>query len=110
MFSSPSVAECSASGASLYWLPQAHWPGERSAAPDLGSWEAAWPALKGRIFARLASDAEWQPMPDVPGTAFKVLMPLDYGAAAAKYVDAFFQNINWEVVEQRFEKATKFEP
>ena len=38
--------------------------------------------LSGRIFARLESDAEWQPMPNVPGTAFKVLMPLDYGAAA----------------------------
>ena len=27
---------------------------------------------------------------------------LDYGAAAAKYIDAFFQNIHWDVVEQRF--------
>ena len=28
---------------------------------------------------------------------------LDYGAAAAKYIDAFFRNINWEVVGQRLE-------
>jgi Fe-Mn family superoxide dismutase len=27
---------------------------------------------------------------------------MDYGAAAAKYIDAFFQNINWGSVGQRF--------
>jgi superoxide dismutase, Fe-Mn family len=30
---------------------------------------------------------------------------MDYGAAAAKYIDAFFQNINWEKVNQRVEAA-----
>lgn len=30
---------------------------------------------------------------------------LDFGAAAAKYVDAFIQNINWEVVAGRLERA-----
>jgi Fe-Mn family superoxide dismutase len=28
---------------------------------------------------------------------------MDYGAAAARYVDAFFNNINWEVVLARVE-------
>jgi Fe-Mn family superoxide dismutase len=28
---------------------------------------------------------------------------LDYGAAAARYIDAFFANINWEVVSRRLE-------
>jgi Fe-Mn family superoxide dismutase len=28
---------------------------------------------------------------------------MDYGAAAAKYVDAFLQNVNWEEVNRRFE-------
>ncbi|MCM2349441.1 MAG: Fe-Mn family superoxide dismutase [Bacteriovoracaceae bacterium] len=28
---------------------------------------------------------------------------IDYGAAASKYIDAFFVNINWEVVNQRME-------
>jgi Fe-Mn family superoxide dismutase len=28
---------------------------------------------------------------------------MDYGAAAAKYIDAFFQNINWEQVAKRLE-------
>jgi superoxide dismutase, Fe-Mn family len=29
---------------------------------------------------------------------------MDYGSAAAKYVDAFMHNVNWEEVERRFEK------
>jgi superoxide dismutase, Fe-Mn family len=32
---------------------------------------------------------------------------MDYGAAAAKYVDAFIQNVNWEVVNRRFTSAQK---
>ena len=32
---------------------------------------------------------------------------MDYGAAAAKYIDAFFQNINWEEVNSRIEKSKK---
>ncbi len=32
---------------------------------------------------------------------------MDYGAAAAKYVDAFVQNVNWEVVNRRFTRAQK---
>jgi Fe-Mn family superoxide dismutase len=28
---------------------------------------------------------------------------IDYGSAAAKYIDAFFVNINWDVVNKRFE-------
>jgi Fe-Mn family superoxide dismutase len=30
---------------------------------------------------------------------------LDFGAAAARYIDAFFVNINWDVVNARLEKA-----
>jgi Fe-Mn family superoxide dismutase len=32
---------------------------------------------------------------------------IDYGAAAAKYIDAFFANINWGEVDRRFERACK---
>ena len=32
---------------------------------------------------------------------------LDYGAAAAKYVDAFFQNIKWDEVNRRFQSAQR---
>ncbi len=30
---------------------------------------------------------------------------MDYGAAAARYIDAFFKNINWEVAEARLLRA-----
>jgi Fe-Mn family superoxide dismutase len=32
---------------------------------------------------------------------------MDYGAAAAKYIDAFFANIQWEEVGRRLERAKK---
>ena len=32
---------------------------------------------------------------------------MDFGAATAKYVDAFFQNIRWEGVLARLERAKK---
>jgi len=30
---------------------------------------------------------------------------MDYGAATARYVDAFLDNVNWEVVQARYERA-----
>jgi Fe-Mn family superoxide dismutase len=30
---------------------------------------------------------------------------MDFGAAAAKYIDAFFANVNWEVINARLERA-----
>ena len=38
--------------------------------------------LRGRIYAALAADAEWQPMPGVANAAYQLLMPPDYGPAA----------------------------
>lgn len=32
---------------------------------------------------------------------------MDYGAAAGKYIDAFFRNIRWDEVNRRFERARK---
>lgn len=32
---------------------------------------------------------------------------LDYGAAAAKYLDAFFQNVDWHEVDRRWDRARK---
>ena len=32
---------------------------------------------------------------------------MDYGAAAAKYVDAFMVNVNWDEVEKRYERALR---
>lgn len=38
--------------------------------------------LGGRLFASLADDAPWQPLPGVDQAAFKMLMPPNYGPAA----------------------------
>lgn len=35
---------------------------------------------------------------------------MDYGSAAARYVDAFMQNVNWEEVNSRAESALKVKP
>jgi Fe-Mn family superoxide dismutase len=32
---------------------------------------------------------------------------MDYGAAAAKYIEAFFQNVRWDEVNRRFERAQR---
>ena len=32
---------------------------------------------------------------------------MDHGAAAAKYVEAFWANVNWEEVDRRFDRASK---
>ena len=32
---------------------------------------------------------------------------MDYGAAAARYVDAFIQNVKWEEVNRRAEEALR---
>ncbi|MBI4471701.1 MAG: superoxide dismutase [Acidobacteria bacterium] len=32
---------------------------------------------------------------------------MDYGSAAARYVDAFMQNVNWDECNRRYEEATK---
>lgn len=32
---------------------------------------------------------------------------IDYGAAAARYDDAFMQSANWEEVSRRYERAAK---
>ena len=38
--------------------------------------------LKGRLYASLAQDSEWQPVPGAPQSAFKHLLPPDFGPAA----------------------------
>jgi hypothetical protein len=38
--------------------------------------------LRGRIFAALAADSPWQPLPGIADGTFKLLMPPDYGPAA----------------------------
>jgi hypothetical protein len=38
--------------------------------------------LRGRIFAALSSQTEWQPLPGAEQARFKLLMPVNYGPAA----------------------------
>jgi hypothetical protein len=38
--------------------------------------------LRGRIFASLAADSAWQPLPGIDNGSFKLLMPPDFGPAA----------------------------
>ncbi len=38
--------------------------------------------LRGRLYAALAAQSEWQPLPGADHTAFKFLMPPDFGPAA----------------------------
>ena len=32
---------------------------------------------------------------------------MDYGASAGQYIDAFFRNINWNMVAERLNDATE---
>jgi superoxide dismutase, Fe-Mn family len=32
---------------------------------------------------------------------------MDYGTAAARYIDAFMRNLDWGVIGRRFEAATR---
>ena len=38
--------------------------------------------LRGRLYASLAADSEWRPVPDAEHTAFKYLLPPDFGPGA----------------------------
>src|SRR4030095_7770163 len=38
--------------------------------------------LRGRLFASLAAEQEWQPLPGAGNSEFKLLMPPDFGPAA----------------------------
>jgi Fe-Mn family superoxide dismutase len=32
---------------------------------------------------------------------------MDYGSAAARYIDAFMRNVNWEEVDRRYVRARR---
>jgi Fe-Mn family superoxide dismutase len=38
---------------------------------------------------------------------FEHAYAIDFGAAHAKYIDAFFQNVNWAETEKRLARADK---
>jgi len=46
----------------------------------------------------------WNATPLVALDTYEHAYWMDYGTGRAKYIDAFFKNLNWEPVEERFEK------
>ncbi|MBL0216729.1 MAG: hypothetical protein IPQ07_22970 [Myxococcales bacterium] len=38
---------------------------------------------------------------------FEHAYALDFGAAHAKYIDAFFANLNWAILEKRWQAARR---
>ncbi|MFM5923334.1 MAG: superoxide dismutase [Novosphingobium sp.] len=49
----------------------------------------------------------WTGVPLLVLDMYEHAFHLDYGAAAAKYVDAFMRNVDWEVVDTRYAAARK---
>ena len=46
-------------------------------------------------------------VPLLPLDMYEHSYHMDYGTAAAKYVDAFLDNVNWEMVDRRYARALK---
>jgi superoxide dismutase len=68
-----------------------------------------WPELwLEQAQLRQAQASEGAPATGAPLIAldmYEHAFHMDYGAAAAKYVDAFMRNLDWEIVEKRFSAA-----
>ena len=92
--------------------------------PSYDAWLADFKAsgLAARGWAWLAYDHDYQTLTTVVGDAqntfplwnatpilamdvYEHAYWLDYGRARAKYIDAFFNNLDWGVVEQNLERA-----
>jgi len=92
--------------------------------PSYDAWLADFKAsgLAARGWAWLAYDHDWNTLTTVIGDAqntfplwnatpilaldvYEHAYWIDYGRARAKYIDAFFNNLDWNVVEQNLDKA-----
>ncbi len=70
----------------------------------------AWNHYEKRLFNYLG-DAQntfpvWGATPVVAMDTYEHAYFIDFGSARAGYIDAFFENMDWDVVAQTFEKAT----
>lgn len=100
------------SGALAKALPSAWEQDFRSTALSLGG-GSGWVTLNlhtatGEVFTAWSSNhtqALAGALPLLVLDMYEHSYALDYGAAAAKYVDAFFANIKWDEVERRYERA-----
>lgn len=66
----------------------------------------AWNYMENRLFNYIG-DAQntfpvWGCMPIVALDTYEHAYFMDFGSARAKYIDAFFENMNWKVVEDTF--------
>lgn len=66
----------------------------------------AWNYRENRLFNYIG-DAQntypvWMGAPIVALDTYEHAYFMDFGSARAKYIDAFFENMNWEVVEKTF--------
>ncbi len=93
---------------------------------SLGQWEdefrrtasslaggSGWAILASGPGGELHNYWAWDHMHGAPGGELLLVLDMyehayhiDYGAAAARYVDAFMRTVDWEVVSQRLERAT----
>ena len=69
----------------------------------------AWNTREKRLFNYLG-DAQntypvWEAVPIVALDTYEHAYFIDFGVARAGYIDAFFENIDWNVVVSNFEKA-----
>lgn len=100
------------SGALAKALPSAWEPEFRATALSLGG-GSGWVTLglhtvTGELLIAWSGNHSQAPAGALPLLVldmYEHAYALDYGAAAAKYVDAFFTNLRWEEVERRFEGA-----
>jgi superoxide dismutase, Fe-Mn family len=68
----------------------------------------AWSRRDGRLINQWAADHTCNAADAAPVLALDMYehsYHIDYGAAAAAYVDAFMNNINWKSAAQRFQRA-----
>ena len=52
----------------------------------------------------------WNATPILALDVYEHAYWLDYGRARAKYIEAFFNNLDWGVVEQNLERALAMQP
>jgi Fe-Mn family superoxide dismutase len=69
----------------------------------------AWNFIENRLFNYIG-DAQnsfpvWGCIPIVAMDTYEHAYFMDFGSARAKYIDAFFENMNWKVVEETFKKV-----
>ncbi len=71
----------------------------------------AWSVVDGTLGTFWGSDHMHQPAGSVPIIAldmYEHAFALDYGAGAAKYVDAYFRNLDWEQIDRRWQAVSGF--